>query len=187
MAAVAIVIVSVGIGLAALSGGFSGPGSSTPQKSSSSRSAPSRVTVPDLLGQSPSTAEISLAHADLDSTFEGNPSNGRQFAVTSQSPAAGSLVTRGSEVILTFSLFPAPTITAPATTAIVPNAVVVFQRSVNSISAIRAIQGAGLDPKATEEYVGPNGGNCGALVSQSPAAGSIVAVGSDVWLIYREC
>jgi hypothetical protein len=72
-------------------------------------------------------------------------------------------------------------------TTVVPNAVAVAQRSVNIIPVFRVIEAAGLDPRPSEEYVGAGSGNCGAVVSQAPVAGSRVPVGSDVLLNVRDC
>jgi hypothetical protein len=85
---------------------------------------------------------------------------------------------------------PMPSLTTPSvsgSTAVVPNAVGMAGRvSTSNQPAVAAIAAVGLNAKLSTEHVG---GNCArwSVVSQSPAAGSIVPIGSAVVLTMRYC
>jgi membrane peptidoglycan carboxypeptidase len=73
------------------------------------------VTVPDVTGQSPAAATTTLQGMGFSVTTDPTQvySNQPAGAVASTNPAANSSVTRGSGVVLTLSMGPAPTVVNP--------------------------------------------------------------------------
>lgn len=128
------------------------------------------ITVPNEVGRTDlSTAESALTAAGLVPVAAGASGQGNHGTVTSQSPAAGSVVTAGTSVTITYTL--------DSGYVAVPNEVGRTDLS----TAEAGITAAGLVAKAA----GDSGvGNKGSVTSESPVAGSIVATGSTVTLTY---
>jgi cellulose 1,4-beta-cellobiosidase len=128
------------------------------------------VTVPNEIGRTAlSTAKAAITAADLTPVAAGASGAGNHGTVTSQSPTAGTVVTAGTRVTLTYRL--------DSGYVTVPNEV---GRTCLS-TAEAAITAAGLVPVAA----GDSGvGNKGSVTSQSPAAGSVAAARSSVTLTY---
>jgi hypothetical protein len=128
------------------------------------------ITVPNEVGRTDlNTAEAAITAAGLVPVAAGASGQGNHGTVTSQSPAAGSVVTAGTSVTLTYTL--------DSGYVTVPNEV--GRTDLNTAEA--ALTAAGLVPVAA----GDSGvGNKGSVTSESPAAGSVVATGSKVTLTY---
>lgn len=130
------------------------------------------VTVPDETGRTDlATAEAAIKAAGLVPLAAGDPAGGNKGKVTAQNPAAGSEVSRGSSVTLTY------TTAGAASDVTVPNEV----GRKDLATAEAAIRKAGLVPKAAGESAA---GNRGSVKSQEPAAGTKVARGTVVTLTY---
>lgn len=181
----AIALAALGLGLAALA---ESSGSSSTNRPPAQKTI-SRVTLPNVLGQTATEAVSSLWAAGLSPQERNAPGNAPVGTVITESPRAGSSVRPRAIVALTIASGPIalPASTEPPATTIVPNVVEIFQQSrIGDIPAIRALEGHELKWKTTGEYVGPNGA-CGDLIAQSPPAGTRIAVWSDVWLTYGTC
>jgi hypothetical protein len=137
------------------------------------------VTVPDEIGRTDlDTAEAAIKAAGLVPLPAGDSPKGNKGKVTAQNPAAGSTVSKGSSVTLTYTVSAA---TAPPKTSAgdvtVPN--VVGRTDLATAEAL--IKKAGLTAKAAGDS--PKG-NKGRVTSQDPEAGAKVAKGSTVTLTY---
>jgi len=128
------------------------------------------ITVPNEVGRTDlNTAETAITAAGLVPVAAGASGQGNHGTVTSQSPAAGSVVTAGTSVTLTYTL--------DSGYVTVPNEV----GRTDLATAEAGITAAGLVPKAAGDS---GAGNKGSVTSESPAAGSVVATGSTVTLTY---
>lgn len=78
------------------------------------------------------------------------------------------------------------TTTTTIATVIVPDAAGAAQQAGASAPAVQLLRQAGLQYSYSYVYVGPNG-NCGLVMSQSPAPGATVPIGSTVVLTLAEC
>lgn len=135
------------------------------------------VTVPDEIGRTDlATAEASIKAAGLVPHAAGDSAAGNKGSVTSQNPKAGSAVSKGSAVTLTYTAggTPAPKTGGDVT---VPN---VIGRT-DLATAEGMIRHVGLVPKETG---GVYGGNKGEVTAQEPAAGTKAAKGSTVTITY---
>jgi hypothetical protein len=130
------------------------------------------VAVPDVVGRTDlDTAEGLIKAAGLVPLAAGDNATGNKGKVTSQSPAAGSKVTKGSSVTLTYKVGAAGGLVK------VPD--VIGRTDLDTAEGV--IRAAGLVAKAS----GASGaGNKGSVTSQHPEAGAEVAKGSTVTLTY---
>jgi hypothetical protein len=134
------------------------------------------VTVPDEVGREDlATAEAAIKAAGLVPHAAGDSGAGNKGKVTAQDPAAGSSVSKGSGVTLTYTVS-GSTPPAPGDVT-VPNAV--GRKDLSTAEAV--IRKAGLTPKAAGDSPA---GNKGSVTSQDPAAGAKVAKGAVVTLTY---
>jgi PASTA domain len=138
---------------------------------------PGSVTVPDVVGRTDlDTAEGLIRAAGLVPLAGGDNATGNRGKVTSQSPAAGSKVTKGSSVTLTY------TVGGGAADVTVPD--------VTGRTDLRTAEGlitkAGLKATASAASVAASKGNKGKVTSQEPAAGTKVAKGATVTLVYTK-
>lgn len=142
----------------------------------------SSVTVPNVVGRADlDTAEGIITAAGLVAHAAGDSGAGNKGKVTSQSPAAGSTVSEGSSVTLTYTV--AAAATAPASGDVtVPNEV----GRTDLDTAKGMITAAGLKASASAASVAASKGNKGKVTSQSPAAGAKVAKGTTVTLVYTK-
>jgi hypothetical protein len=132
---------------------------------------PPMVTVPDVVGQPRASAESALVAASLSVgtvTFELHFTV-PEGSVISQSPLAGSVVIEGSPVALVVSLGP-PMVTVPD---------VVGQPQASAESALVAASLSVGTVTEENSFTVP----VGSVISQSPAAGSVVIEGSPVALV----
>jgi hypothetical protein len=139
----------------------------------------SSVEVPNEIGREDlATAEAAIKAAGLVPHPAGDSAVGNKGKVTAQNPAAGSMVSKGSSVTLTYTVTAAA---APPKTGAgdvtVPNEV--GRTDLNT--AETAIKLAGLVPKAAGDSPV---GNKGRVTAQNPKAGAKVAKGSTVTLTY---
>jgi hypothetical protein len=136
--------------------------------------ATGQVTVPDEVGRTDlATAEASIRAAGLVPLAAGDPAKGNKGKVTAQDPAAGSKVTKGTSVTLTYK-----TGTAPAAgDAAVPD--VTGKQLDEALSDLKA---AGL----TNTTAKPVKGITQTVTAQAPAAGTKVAKGSHVDLTTKK-
>jgi len=75
------------------------------QPSATQTSTPAPVTVPNVVGRTDlDTAEGIIAQAGLSPASRGDSGTGNKGSVTAQSPVAGSKVSKGSTVILTYTV-----------------------------------------------------------------------------------
>ena len=119
------------------------------------------VSVPDVSGMTEADAKSALAEKNLTFRTEGTAER-----VTGQIPAPGAVIPGGSEMILYFGE------TQPGETVAVPNVT-----GMDAETANRHLTGLGLYMK----IVGAAGGDSTiAAVSQTPAAGTAVAIGTVV-------
>lgn len=134
------------------------------------------VTVPDEVGREDlSFAEDAIRLAGLVPHAAGDSAKGNKGKVTAQDPKAGSSVSKGSAVTLTYTVSAgAP---PPAGDITVPNAV--GRKDLSTAEAV--IRKAGLTPKAAGDSAV---GNKGSVTSQDPKAGAKVAKGAAVTLTY---
>ena len=134
------------------------------------------VTVPDEIGRTDlATAEAAIKAAGLVPLPAGDSPKGNKGKVTAQDPKAGSSVSKGSSVTLTYTVdASAP---APSGDIAVPN--VVGRTDLSTAEGI--VKKAGLTPKAAGDSPV---GNKGRVTSQDPKAGAKVAKGATVTLTY---
>jgi transcription elongation GreA/GreB family factor len=138
------------------------------------------VTVPNVVGRTDlDTAEGLIRAAGLTATATGDSGTGNKGSVISQSPAAGTSVTSGSTVTLTYTVAGSTTTTA---SVVVPNEV----GRTDLDTAKGEITAAGLKATASAASVAASVGNKGKVASQSPKAGTKVAKGSTVTLTYTK-
>src|SRR5262245_13973663 len=125
------------------------------------------VQVPDVLGQSESSARTELEAAGFEVTVTKGPSSDTaEGLVASQSPSAGSQAGQGSTVTITISTGPEQ--------VTVPDVLGEMQSSARSI-----IRSAGLQPSAVcEEITDPSQNNV--VLAQDPGGGTQTASGSTV-------
>jgi len=137
------------------------------------------VIVPDVVGRTDlDTAEGIITQAGLVPHAAGDSGTGNKGSVTAQSPAAGSTVSKGSSVTLTYTV---PASTASASVE-VPN--VIGRTDLDTAKGL--ITDAGLKATASAASVAASAGNKGKVTSQSPKAGTKVAKGSTVTLVYTK-
>jgi serine/threonine-protein kinase len=131
-------------------------------------SGPAPVKVPDVVGQSQSSAEATLANAGLVAgTITSRVSDAQApGTVLAQSPARGSSLTSGSAVELT--------VAKASDEAAVPNVV-----GQGEAAAAAALARAGFAPQANARPV-TQAAQAGVVLSQSPAAGKHAKKGSAV-------
>jgi serine/threonine-protein kinase len=124
------------------------------------------VSVPSVLGQSPTAAGASLARAGLNvgSTSQGCPAPYANGTVAAQNPAGGANVPPNGSVNLVIS----NCVSVPG---------VVGQ---SAGSAQNQITNAGLTPNTTYDTTCPNNAQPGNVDSQSPSGGSQIASGGTV-------
>jgi serine/threonine-protein kinase len=124
------------------------------------------VSVPSVLGQSPTAAGASLARAGLNvgSTSQGCPAAYQNGTVAAQNPGGGQNVQPNSSVSLVIS----NCVTVPG---------VVGQPAG---SAQNQIANAGLTPTTTFDTSCPNNAQAGNVDTQSPAGGSQISSGGTV-------
>jgi eukaryotic-like serine/threonine-protein kinase len=125
-----------------------------------------QVGVPDVLGQSESSARSELEAAGFEVAVTEAPSDTAEGLVASQTPSAGTEAPQGSTVTITVS-------TGPELVT-VPNVVGELQSSARAL-----IRAAGLRPSAVCEEVTDPGQN-NVVQSQDPSAGSEASSGSTV-------
>ncbi|MEN8233659.1 MAG: PASTA domain-containing protein, partial [Actinomycetota bacterium] len=131
-----------------------------------SLTAPEKVTVPDVVGQTEADATAVVTDAGLVATAVEAPDDAVPAGtVISQDPAADTLVDPGAEVTITVS-------TGPATVP-VPDVVGQTEADANA-----AITGAGLTVVKTEAP--DDAVPAGSVAAQSPAAGTLVDPGAEV-------
>jgi hypothetical protein len=164
-AAVAVVLVVIGFGIAALAGAFttSTPSSVrtifSPPGSSSTGVSVSTVVVPTIAGQQLARATQELGALGLNYTVSYATSNQPVGTVVVQHPSGGARVGSTSRVLLTVSG------TQAAQT--VPN--VIGQSPAQAVASLSA---AGLGAKVVVKSGGSS--TLGAVVDESPVAGSVV-------------
>jgi PASTA domain len=170
---VAVVLVVIGVGIAALAGAFTiGTPRSvrnvvSPARSSSTGRPVSTVSVPTITGQQLTSATQVLSTMGLSYTVSYVASNQDPGTVVSQHPNGGARVDPASKVILAVS-------GAPAVSTI-PN--VIGQSQAQAEASLSA---AGLDPRVV---VKPDGSSTsGTVVDEAPVAGSRVPPQSIVVL-----
>jgi len=129
---------------------------------------PAPVTVPDVVGLTQASAQTAIAAANLNvgAVTQEYSATVPAGTVMNQSPAAGASVAVGSTVDLWVSLGPAP--------VTVPDVVGLMQAVAES-----AIVNAGLTVGAISQQYSDTVSS-GAVISQSPASGLLVAAGSAV-------
>ena len=157
-------------------GALAARGSAVTLVVSTTRSVTTRVRVPDLKNQTPTSASAALIAAGLRPGVVGYE-RGRPGRVTSQAPSAGTLVARGTAVSYMVGR-PTGGPKPPARTVTVPNVVGLTQSA-----AQVALRRAGLAVGAVTKSVGPKQGR---VISQVPVAGSRVARGTSVSLVVAE-
>ena len=134
------------------------------------------VEVPDEVGREDlATAEAGIKAAGLVPRAAGDSAKGNKGKVTAQDPKAGSTVSKGSAVTLTYTV--SGSTPPPAGDFTVPN--VVGRKDLRTAEAL--IKKAGLTPKAAGDSPV---GNKGSVTSQDPKAGAKVAKGATVTLTY---
>ena len=132
------------------------------------------VTVPDEVGRTDlATAEAAIKAAGLVPLAAGDSAIGNKGKVTAQNPAAGSTVSKGSSVTLTYTAGGA----GAGSDVTVPDEV----GRTDLATAEAAIKAAGLVPKAAGDSAA---GNKGHVSGQDPAGGTKAAKGSTVTLTY---
>jgi beta-lactam-binding protein with PASTA domain len=134
---------------------------------------PPTTTVPDVVGQSQSTAvsniQAALLSASVSTTTSG-ANSGNNGTVATQSPSPGTVVTQGSSVSITVYNYVVPPVTVPNVTG------------QSQSSAVSSIQSAGLVASVSYTSSGANSGNNGTVASQSPTGGTSVSSGSTVFI-----
>ena len=137
-------------------------------------SGPAPVRVPDVVGQSLSSAEATLTNAELElgTVTKRDSATQQPGTVISQAPASGSSAHAGDKVSLVVAQ-------APNETA-VPNVV-----GQNEAAAAAALGKAGFAPRAAPETV-TEPSQVGIVLKQSPAAGTKARKGATVTLTVGE-
>jgi serine/threonine-protein kinase len=126
------------------------------------------ATVPSVIGESLSTARSTLTGTGFQVATVKRSSTQQPGTVLDQSPAANTVVTRGSVVTLTVAK--APRVTVPG---------VVGQPEGQAVNTITA---AGLAPHTTDQPV-TGSAQDGIVLSQTPSAGQKVKQGAGVTLV----
>jgi hypothetical protein len=140
---------------------------------------PGDVTVPDEIGRTDlGTAEAAIKAAGLVPLAAGDSGKGNKGKVTAQDPKAGSKVTKGSSVTLTYTAGGQP---HPGQVK-VPD--VIGRKDLDTAKA--EITRAGLKATASAASVAASKGNRGKVSSQDPDAGTVVAKDSTVTLVYTK-
>jgi len=138
------------------------------------------VVVPNVVGRIDlNTAEGIITAAGLAAHAAGDNPAGNKGSVTSQDPAAGSTVSKGSSVTLTYTV---PASASGTGNVAVPN--VVGRTDLDTAEQI--ITAAGLKATASAASVAASKGNTGKVTSQNPAAGAQAPKGSTVTLVYTK-
>jgi beta-lactam-binding protein with PASTA domain len=133
---------------------------------------PQPVAVPNVMGAAKATAESAITGAGLTFTeTQAYSSTVPSGSVISENPAAGTMVLPGTAVALVISQGPQP--------VAVPNVVGATQAAAES-----AITGAGLTFTETQAY--SNTVPSGSVISENPAAGTMVQPGTAVALVISQ-
>jgi hypothetical protein len=139
------------------------------------------VTVPDVVGETQGDAEDAIEAAGLEvgtvttANNAGGATEENDGTVKAQNPVAGAKANEGSNVNLVVYAYVIPTVA-------VPNVV-----GDTEADATDAIEGVGLVVGAvTNSSDGATEGNDGTVKSQSPAAATVVNVGTEVDLVLYE-
>jgi hypothetical protein len=172
-AAVAVVLVVIGVGIAAIAGAFNRGESPSvqnilPPPTSSSTVAPvSTVIVPTVMGQQLAAATRELGTAGLSFTAADVASNQPTGTVLVQDPSGGTRVDRGSRISLKVS--------GTQLSTAVPDTI-----GQSQAQALESLSHAGLETRVLVKAGGTS--VVGIVTSQSPAAGSVVVAQSIVAL-----
>lgn len=129
------------------------------------------VNVPNVIGQSQSTAVANIQNAGLVASVTSTSSGataGNNNTVSSQSPGGGATVSQGSTVSITVFSYTPPSVT-------VPNVIGLSQASATS-----TLQNAGFAVGVGSTTNGATSGNNGTVATQSPGAGTSATQGSTV-------
>jgi serine/threonine-protein kinase len=129
-------------------------------------SGPGQVTVPDVTGQSQGSAQVELAGAGLKVDITERDSDAEPGTVTSQSPAGGASVDRGSKVTIVVAREP-PRVRVPSVVGD------------DEGQATESLEGAGLSVQVNNVSA-PSEDQDGVVQSQDPPAGRRVERGSRV-------
>jgi len=139
-------------------------------------SGPERVLVPEVVGRQVAEARTAIEAAGLRVGSVQETGSGTPGVVTAVSPAPGTRVAPGSDVVLTA----VPQAAAPPAEIEVPQL-----RRMSLAEARRTIEGAGLHVGGTRQTYDDNlpGGR---VIRSDPAAGTRVAPGTTVHLVVNE-
>ncbi|HTX70659.1 MAG TPA: PASTA domain-containing protein [Thermoleophilia bacterium] len=132
---------------------------------------PHSVSVPDVTGKSQDAATATLAEAGLEAVpVEAHDDQVAAGSVAAQDPAAGTMVTPLTQVLITVSLGSGSTsVAVPDVTGMVESA------------AVSAVEGAGLKAAKAQAYSATV--KKGLVIGQEPAAGSKAQTGDSVGLL----